>query len=45
MQRSGKIMTQNVEKNESIEKGTEIIFMIELIVKDVKTSIINMFKK
>ena len=38
-------MTQNVEKNESIEKGTEIIFMIELIVKDVKTSIINMFKK
>lgn len=44
MQRSMKIMTQNLDKNQSIEADTEIM-LIELVYKDIKTIIINTFKR
>lgn len=46
--KSRKIITHNLDKNRSIGIGREIILMIELVDKDIKTAIINrlhMFKK
>lgn len=37
-------MPQNLDKNQSIETDTEIILMIELVDKNIKTVIINMLK-
>lgn len=38
-------MPQNLDKNQSIETDTEIILMIELVDKNIKTVIINMLKR